>query len=257
MTKYPEIKTYHKMGDKGRLQPELSIDLAPDKTYYVSEKIDGTNTRMIFIVEQGDCHIDWFIGSREELFTAKDDRIYNPNLDVVDNLLETTKSIADKIFCRPNDFPDGVYTIYSELYGGKLPATKQYTAFKEYAIRVFDIAYMSINKFHELSELPRDQIAIWRQNKGQTFIGTTYLDEICNFLGLTHVPFLDAINGHELPIDIQGTYKFLQSYLKSKAGINYEGGMSEGVVIRSVGRKHIVKLRFEDYERTLGIRGKK
>jgi hypothetical protein len=115
MTKYPEIKTYHKMGEKGRLQPELSIELDRDKLYHVSEKVDGTNTRMIFIVEEDT--IDYFIGSREELLTAKDDRIYNPTLEVVANLSEPASIISDNLFYR-NNVREGVYTLYSELYGG-------------------------------------------------------------------------------------------------------------------------------------------
>lgn len=255
MTKYPEIKTYHKMKDKGRLQPEISMDLDKDKLYHVSEKVDGTNTRMIFIVE--DCYIDWFIGSREELLTSQDDRIYNPTLDVVDNLLDACTSITHTIFTRPKDFPDGVYTIYSELYGGKLPATKQYSASKEYAIRVFDIAYMTMDKFYELDELPRDKIAIWRQNGGQTFVDTDERARICNLLELQRVPFCENIHGSQLPTDIKETYEFLQWYHRSKAGINnFTEGRSEGVVIRSDDRTEIVKLRFEDYEKTLGIKRK-
>lgn len=256
MTKYPEIKTYHKMGDKGRLQPELSMELDPDKLYHVSEKVDGTNTRMIFIIEEDGFYIDWFIGSREELLTSKDDRIYNPTLDVVDNLLDPCTSIANSIFAHPKDFPDGVYTIYSELYGGKLPATKQYTASKEYAIRVFDITYMTLEKFNELSELPRDKIAIWRQNGGQYFLTTD--DRILKntVLNLDRVPFIQNIHGSEIPTDIKGTYEFMQSYRTTNAGINCEGGRAEGIVIRSDDRKEIVKLRFEDYERTLGIKRK-
>jgi hypothetical protein len=34
------------MGEKGRLQPGLSIELDPDKLYHMSEKIDGMNTRI-------------------------------------------------------------------------------------------------------------------------------------------------------------------------------------------------------------------
>lgn len=258
ITKYPEILTYHKMGERGRLKSELSTILDPNKLYHVSEKIDGTNTRMIFIVKD-EC-LDYFIGSREELLTAYGDRIYNPQLDIVDNLLGISQSINNEMFLRiennSKEFSDGVYTIYSELYGGKLPATKQYTTSKEYASRVFDIAYLTLDKFNELSELPRNKIANWRQNGGQTFFTTDQRCSVCNILNLDLVPFQENIYGKELPVDIQETYDFMFAYRKSRAGIDFKDGRSEGVVIRSDDRKQIVKLRFEDYERTLGIKRK-
>jgi hypothetical protein len=254
MTKYPEIKTYHKMGDKGRLLPELTTELNQDQMYHVSEKVDGTNTRMVFIVD--DCYIDWFIGSREEILTAKDDRISNPALDVVENIQEKCKEIATDLFMNPESFPYGIYTIYSELYGGKLPATKQYTTSKAYAIRTFDISYMTLEKYNELCDLPRDQIALWRNNGGQEFKNTDDRAELCNILDLERVPFRENIRGSELPIEIQETYNFMFAYRKSKAGINFTEGRSEGIVIRSDDRKQIVKLRFDDYERTLNIKRK-
>lgn len=253
LTKYPEIKTYHKMGDKGRLQPELSLSLSPDKLYHVSEKVDGTNTRMIFIIEAD--HYDYFIGSREEILTARDDRIYNPALDVVSNLLDPTDAISNGLYYR-NNVREGVYTFYSELYGGKLPATKQYANSKEYSFRLFDIAYLSLDTLDSMMELPRDEIARWRINGGQEFLTTDERAEFCKALRLNKVPFCENVFGREVPTDIKDTYEFLLAYKTTKAGIDREGGRAEGVVIRSDDRKEIVKLRFEDYERTLSIRRK-
>jgi len=253
MTKYPEIKTYHKMGEKGRLQPELSTELDPYLMYHVSEKVDGTNTRMIFIVD--DCDFDYFLGSREELLSAKGDRIYNSSQDIVSNLSEPALSLAENLFYR-NNVRDGVYTFYSELYGGKLPATKQYSTSKEYAFRLFDINYLSFEEFEHLCTLPRDKIANWRDNGGQTFLNTDDRIEMCRVLNLKSVPFKENIFGREIPTDIKETYEFMQAYRTTKAGIDCEGGRAEGVVIRSDSRKEIVKLRFEDYERTLGIKRK-
>lgn len=256
MTKYPEIKTYHKMGDKsdkGRLQPELSIELDPDKLYHMSEKVDGTNTRMIFIV--GEDTIDYFIGSREELLTAKEDRIYNPSLDVVTNLSEPASIISENLFYK-NNVCEGVYTFYSELYGGKLPATKQYATSKEYSFRLFDINYLSLDEFENLLNIPREKIANWRDNGGQSFFNTDDRAEFCRVLNIEKVPFRENVYGREVPSDIKETYEFMQSYRITKAGINCEGGRAEGIVIRSDDRKEIVKLRFEDYERTLGIKRK-
>lgn len=253
ITKYPEIKTYHKMGEKGRLQPELSLELDPDKMYHVSEKVDGTNTRMIFYITKDEC--DYFIGSREEILTAKYDRIYNPTLDIVQNLSEKAEHISEHLYYR-NNVCDGVYTFYSELYGGKLPATKQYSNSKEYSMRLFDISYIPLDKFAELIDFSRDVIAMWRVHGGQDFFTTDERKEFSRVLNLETVPFQGNLYGREIPSDLAETYEFLSAYKTTKAGINCEGGRAEGVVIRSDDRKEIVKLRFENYERTLGIKRK-
>ena len=87
MTKYPSILTYHKIGDKGILQPELTDGTKFDEEVYVTEKVDGTNTRIIV----SGC--DYIIGSREDLLYAKGDRIINHSMSIVD----TVKSIADRV----------------------------------------------------------------------------------------------------------------------------------------------------------------
>lgn len=251
MTKYPEIKTYHKMGEKGRLQPELSIELDPDKTYHLSEKVDGTNTRMIFIAYKDSC--DYVIGSREELFYANGDRIINHELNIVNNLLPVCDTISEIIH---QNFSSGIFTIYSELYGGKLPASKQYTSTKDYAFRVFDMMVITPIEYIDLFKKQREQIAQWRDHGGQEFFNNRDRIAFCMQLGLRTVPLHRIAFGSEIPTDLKDTYEFMQSYRTTKAGINCEGGRAEGIVIRSDYRKEIVKLRFEDYERTLGIKRK-
>ena len=250
MTKYPEIKTYHKMGNRGRLQPELSVTLDPDRIYHVSEKIDGTNTRKIFI---NSSYCDYVIGSREELLHAEGDRIINPSLDIVDNSLTDCKKISIDI---QNNIPKGIYTIFSELYGGKLQATKQYTDSKTYDVRVFDVMYINPIEYISLLKMPREQIANWRDNGGQSFFNTEGRSEFCIRFNLEQVPFCGNLYGRDIPTGIEETYDFLQSYRTTHAGINGHSGLAEGVVIRSDDRKEIIKSRFEDYERTLGIRRK-
>jgi hypothetical protein len=200
-------------------------------------------------------YVDWFIGSREEILTAKGDRIYNTSLDVVSNLIDTAHEIEHKILCHPY-FSDGVYTIYSELYGGKLPATTQYSTSKEYATRTFDISYLTLDDFNSMMDIPIDKIALWRNNDGQTFLNTNDRILINAILNLDSVPFIQNVRGREIPTDLKETYEFLQSYRTTKAGINRGGGRAEGIVIRADDRKEIVKLRFEDYERTLGVKRK-
>ncbi len=46
MTKYPSILTYHALGDKGLLQETVQIPF--EGRVIGTEKVDGTNTRLIF-----------------------------------------------------------------------------------------------------------------------------------------------------------------------------------------------------------------
>src|SRR5687767_8680706 len=46
MTKYPSIPTYHTLGDKGMLQEAVQVPFAG--RVLGTEKVDGTNTRLIF-----------------------------------------------------------------------------------------------------------------------------------------------------------------------------------------------------------------
>jgi len=251
MTKYPEIKTYHKIAGKGILQEELTTELNPDQMYHVSEKVDGTNIRTVIIVQSG-FSVDYFIGSRDDLLTAKGDRIFNPQYEGILDILSKCQEL-EEAFMMLNT---GVYTVYFELYGGNLESTKQYSYNKNWDFRVFDVNYLTFNEYNRLSQFPKAQIASWRDHGGQGFYDTDDRIRFCKDFGLRSVPFRQNSYGREIPIDIKETYEFLASYRKSNAGIDFEGGRSEGIVIRSDDRKQIVKLRFEDYERTLGIKRK-
>src|SRR5690606_18151878 len=131
VTKYPSILTYHAMGDKGRLAETLSHPINnKDEAIYLTEKIDGTNARMIF------CGKDYVIGSREELLYAKGDRIVNPTLGIVNKL----KSEAEKISNTLNLDDDEIVVVYGEVYGGNIGKNKKnYTKQGHFGFRVFDL----------------------------------------------------------------------------------------------------------------------
>src|SRR5262249_26329407 len=78
MTKYPSIPTYHLLGEKGALLDER---VAFAGRVLGSEKVDGTNGRVIFLPDG--C---WIVGSREELLLARGDLIGNPALGIADAL---------------------------------------------------------------------------------------------------------------------------------------------------------------------------
>ena len=68
-TKYPSILTLHKLGEKGRLTADLN--LVPEADLVVTEKVDGTNTRIVFMPDGV-----YMIGSREHLLHAKGCLLY-------------------------------------------------------------------------------------------------------------------------------------------------------------------------------------
>ena len=76
LTKYPSIPTLHALGEKGRLTETLNVDFSGDDVY-ATEKIDGTNARIIML---GD---EYIIGSRENLLTHSDDLLFDPAQGIV------------------------------------------------------------------------------------------------------------------------------------------------------------------------------
>src|SRR5579859_7282712 len=102
-TKYPSIVTYHALGAKGLLTEERTEFHG---NVFLTEKVDGTNGRAILTPEG-----DWFIGSREELLTAKGDRIPNPALGIVAALRSTVERVAG------HWAGEGILVYYLEAYG--------------------------------------------------------------------------------------------------------------------------------------------
>ena len=66
LTKYPSILTLHKLGQKGRLTSEWATDIQGE-TMFATEKIDGTNVRIICLGNE------YLVGSREFLRERRDD----------------------------------------------------------------------------------------------------------------------------------------------------------------------------------------
>jgi len=236
LTKYPSIFTYHCLGEKGSLIENLvdDRDFSLCDKCYISEKIDGTNARIIFTKD------DYIIGSREELLYAKGDRFGNPQL----NIVNTVKSIAEKL-SSASEFI-GIYTLYGEVYGGNVSkASKQYTSDKMYGFRVFDFVENSTTILSE----PLEKISTWREHGGQAFLDVDALMDISKRYDLKTVPYIVEVNGNTIPKDRLSMLAFLRNFSETKAGINHNG-QSEGIVIRNHDRSLIRKIRFEDYERT-------
>lgn len=234
ITKYPSIPTYHELGERG----------APTNKHenvsgvgYVTEKIDGTNTRIIVFPDG-----DYIIGSREELLTAKGDRIYNPSNGIVDAVRDVAERLAlvNAAHC---------FVVFGEVYGGKINAHKQYTTTGEYGFRVFDVMMISQDAMRQLVNMEVRQIAMWRDAGGQKFFSVDALLDFCTKAGLERVPFIGLKN--MLPDSLADTKIWLGDVAKRSAATldDHAEAQPEGVVVRSADRSWIVKLRFEDYRK--------
>lgn len=251
-TKYPSILTYHEMGDRGRLSPTVQVPFPAGQPIFVTEKVDGTNGRIICpprnMPEEHFSRM-YVIGSREELLSAQGDLIYPPDYGIVQALRPVAEVLGG---CQ-----DQILVFFFEVYGGDLLAAKQYTGSKTVSLRMFDMARVPL----EVLEKPIAQIASWRDHGGQDFVPEEGLNaQVRWFTGkgifenfsVERVPSLTEIDS--LPTTIEATYEWLKQFEKSKCDLGGGKGRAEGVVVRTADRKTIAKLRFEDYERTLGVK---
>lgn len=242
-TKYPSIPTYHALGDKGRLTAELNVRLSGD--VHVTEKIDGTNSRIILSPNPDDGLI---IGSREELLHYTDDLIFNPSQSIVSTLYSILQRGAEPAVLAHDSL---LVVVYGEVYGGKVTAgSKQYASKMTTGFRVFDIALIA----PEVLATSTERIAAWRDSGGQEFVPVDVLAFSVRKAGLELVPEIVATAP---PVDLQETLAWLEGIAPvSLASLDDSAGrQAEGVVVRSADRSSIAKLRFEDYRRT--FRGKR
>jgi hypothetical protein len=255
ITKYPSILTYHNLGQRGSLVDSLVEDKCFDKyrSVYITEKIDGTNSRIVFSTNANGEVDDYIIGSREDFLFAKGDRIVNPALGIVKNM----KNIADVIVLFGEDKnyanlkPNSIYCVYGETYGGKINGAKQYSAYGNYDVRIFDMWHMTKKELEVILDMDIEQISSWREHGGQPYVHVDVLGEFCEKFHMTRVPYIEIASGNNIPLDLQGVWDWMQKYSKSVATIdNGALGLSEGVVVRYADRSLIRKIRFEDYTKT-------
>lgn len=240
ITKYPSIYTYHELGNRGTLNEKLLCKVNESLSGYVTEKVDGTNSRIIITKD------DYIIGSREQLLYSKGDRIVNNTMDIADKLIP----IANRL----NIHDDLMIVIYGEVFGGNIGRNKKnYTESNKIGYRVFDIAIFDKKLIDELLSCSLNEISQWRENGGQNFINVNQLDDFCESNDLDRVPALDKIDISKLPADIKDMYEYMLQFEKTLVGLD-SVGRSEGIVIRSNDRKYIRKIRFEEYRKTLKIK---
>lgn len=235
-TKYPSIPTYHALGERGLLTEEVT---AFDDEVILTEKIDGTNSRIILLPDG-----DWFIGSREEMLTARGDRVSNPALGIVEALRPLAQRVAGE------DAQDCVQVFYLETYGAKIGgAARQYTAAGKTGWRMFDLAWIPL----EVLSWDRVRIAAWREGGAQTWSTEATLHRAAEKVGVELTPRLATVPGQGLPRTVERTGDWLVEQLPTTlAGLDEgAGGYPEGIVLRTGDRSIIAKARVQDYERTL------
>jgi hypothetical protein len=240
LTKYPSIPTYHALGDKGRLKPEVNVVFTSD--VHVTEKVDGTNARLVWTPE------GVLIGSREDLLWATGDLIHNPALGIVDTLRDFA------LRQRDHTFAEAIVVFYGEVYGhGVGAAAKQYASQGTKGFRLFDVCLLQEDLVSEMLARPVEQIAAWRERNGQTFASVSTCDELAAEFGVANVPPSGAYACDVWPRSLTDARDFLNGFAESKAKLDGSAlGKAEGIVARTSDRSQIAKLRFEDYQRTLG-----
>lgn len=244
-TKYPSIPTYHAM-EKGRLVDRVAVDFGGP--VYVTEKIDGTNGRIVLLPGG-----DYFLGSREELIYAKGDRIESPELGIVPAL----KPIAERL-CVEASPHHGAAVYFGEVYGGDLPAARQYTASKALGFRLFDVVVYDEAGLAAALCMEPSRRASWREAGGQPFLAVSGLRALADTVCLPLVPSVVSIDASALPSALADGWEFLADRVLSTAtrcpldGGPIWLGRAEGLVLRSADRRSIAKMRVEDYGKALG-----
>ncbi len=247
-TKYPSIPTFHAIDPKNGVLSEPTVDFG-GQVVQISEKIDGTNARVVVMPDGR-----FVIGSRENLLSCSEDWFKNLDLGIVEELWETASDLAGQGAVGDTD-PVRVY--FFEVYGGNIGQNaKQYTTDKkQFGHRLFDVIEFSDEKFDEVMGMEREQIASWRDQGGQPFVGWDDFLEISQDTNLLRAPVIERrFPSGDIPQRLHMTLEWMKELLPggSEAKLDWAGlGRAEGVVLKSHDRKITAKLRFQDYENTL------
>ncbi len=239
LTKYPSILTLHRIGDKGKLTDELTTDIQGE-TMYATEKIDGTNVRIVCLGSE------YLIGSRENIIHHCDDLYYGTDLGIVDSM-RSLNLLTNKL-----PYSNYLTVIYGEFYGGKTSSNSKWYGQDKVGFRVFDVA-----QYNDLSilERPLKDISYWREHEtdsgliyGQNFMLRNLIQILYPQFELVPNVFFDLGDMSHSQI-LENLIKYIPS--TNVALSDSATKKTEGLVLRNYDRSHIVKIRFEDYERTL------
>lgn len=259
MTKYPSILTYHQLGERGKLEENIQVSFDDDEDVIITEKVDGTNARIIFFPDkESRASYDYVIGSREELLHAKGDRIWISTEGIVSTVKSHNiiQNVYRTIFNEPWPVAN-IWVVFGEVFGGSTGQAKQYTGNKKTGFRVFDMIMIPWYLASDMlfgKNWDRQKISAWRQNGGQEFLKhSNLLNLFDKNENVKLTPRLYVIKGKYIPKTRKDVLEWLRYYSKTQCMLD-DGAKakSEGFVIRNEDRSKIAKIRIEDYERTLG-----
>lgn len=262
LTKYPSIEAFHTFSKDSR--PKLTNVLTSSgealqgKEVYVTEKIDGTNVRLIFI--NGETNFkplisdwDWFIGSRENLLMAQGDRIPDPQMGIAEFMRDTPLVVLEHLSFLNNFF---LFVVYGELYGGDINAAGNYTKAKQRHFRIFDIRIWLKKDIEKSLYFSSEQISIKRDNNTLpgNWLTVPELTDWTKSAGFENVVTLSNVVRMPMNLVVENSLAFLDTFFaerKTKSVIDEVPGRAEGIVVRTLDRFAIAKLKFEDYEKLL------
>jgi len=267
LTKYPSILTLHALGDRGRLTAALTTPaLESQLPLLATEKIDGTSARLLVFADGS-----YVVGSREHLLTVSGDVLFDPAVGIVDGLRRTVfPSFADAgghlpalaYAIGPNTLAP-LTVIYGEFYGGKVTASsKHYALPEQVGFRVFDVAvFADASALADQLRADVRELAQWRETEtpagmryGQPFLPQPALAAYLAQVGLPGVPHLPPFALASPDLTHEQVLAWLRQHLPHTQALLPGGpapGRAEGAILRTADRSGIVKIRFEDYERTL------
>ncbi|WP_172251117.1 hypothetical protein [Saccharibacillus deserti] len=138
---------------------------------------------------------------------------------------------------------------YQESYGGKTKASKNYSGNKTQNYRVFDVFSLNREELDALLAQPQEKIAQWRDHGNRPFYNEQAKERIVDSLDLQAAPLLDTVDRGEFPVSFADTFAYLKGFEQTEVGMEV-AGKAEGLIVRTVDRTWIRKIRFEDNERT-------
>lgn len=248
LTKYPSIYTRHKLDNRGNSTSEVEVNTEPDTDYYLTEKIDGTNSRIIILPDKR-----YLIGSREELLTADGDLIYNTNLGIVDTLRPYLAKIKNNLSHLEHPESDIAFVIYGETFGGNTHknSVAYSTNQKTLGFRMFDAQRIKIDLLHELLKKDEPRIATWREHNNQDWLTVKELQTLGSLLDIPVVPYVGVVKGKDIPTDPYQIEAWLNDNLpETKVKLDDTGkGYIEGLIARTATRFSILKIRHDNYKR--------
>lgn len=245
-TKYPSIPTYHQRDpENGNL---LDASVPFEGKVLATEKIDGTNTRII-VLPGG----SFILGSREELLYARGDLIGNSTRGIVEALKTQAENVV-QVMGEDLRVQDCALVFYCELYGGRITkASKQYTGIRKVGFRLFDVAEIRYIEKHLDHSI--EVIAAERERGGQYFLAEAELMNVAKRFKFDLVTVVTVVDEADLPHTVEEGNQFLKETFTGLTTFcaldNGAKGTPEGLVLRTSDRKSIAKLRFQDYHRTL------